>query len=222
MIVSFLPATRVAVARAVEQPVVQNERPARYLLTGGGVVVGTKVGEDAEFFVVQTSSGVVRVRKTDIASIDFNTGGGGATPVATTGPAPAPAPPPPVDNRYPGPSRTGHKVFTAGLWTFVGVYLFVSILGALISTADPDANWMLVPVAGPMLYYQFGDLHREVFGILLLTTILEGAAFTTMIIGAAMGSGDAEASRGFHLADGVDLAPIVARDAGGLLLSMDW
>jgi hypothetical protein len=113
-------------------------------------------------------------------------------------------------------------VFSAGLWTFVGIYLAVALTGAFVSIADPDANWMLVPVAGPILYYKFGDLDRSALGILLLSTILEGAAAVTMVIGAAlMASNDRTASRGFELAEGVDLLPMVAKDAGGLALALE-
>jgi len=73
-----------------EAPVVPNDRPMRFVLTAGAEVVGTRVGEDAETFTVQTANGLVRVRKVDIAVMDHRTGGTAPSPPPVVAPGLAP------------------------------------------------------------------------------------------------------------------------------------
>ncbi len=214
LLMSFLPATRVAQAQTTP-PVVSNERPARFVLTGGTVVVGTKISEDAEYFVVQTASGVVRVRKRDIASIDFGAGPPAqAAPAASTPPA---APPPTAEENE---SSTGGKIFSASFGTFIGIYVLTAVTGAFIAIVDADANWMLVPGAGPLLYYRLGDLSEKSLGVLILCTVLQGGAILGMLVGGVMSGGSTDASNGLRIAEGVEIVPQISRTAGGLVVGV--
>lgn len=206
-------------------PVVSNERPQRFVLTSGTTVIGTKIGEDAEFYTVQTQSGPVRIRKADISYIDFQTGGGGqiqGAPVVQQPIVAAPAPAPPAPERR--GSKSGTALFVTGLSVFAGFYFITIMVGAIASIADSDANWLFVPAAGPMLYYTIGDLDKGALGILMLTTIAQSAGLVVMILGAVlMGSSDDEASRpGFRVADGVNVMPSVAPDAAGLSAALQF
>lgn len=219
VLVLVLAAPAAALAQSSESiPVVANERPMRFVLTAGTVVIGTRVAEDAEMWTVQTQGGLVRIRKTDVAYMDFRTTeptttqAGAAVPVA----APVAAPPPPVQPRR----RRG--LLTAGISALAATYAITAAVGGIVSIWDADANWMFVPVAGPMIYYKAGDLDRDVFGLLLLSTIFQGAGMVAMIIGIVVYSNSGEqvaASRGAGM-PALAFGPMLRGDARGLLVSL--
>lgn len=201
-------------------PVVANDRPMRFVLTGGAQVIGTRVGEDAETWTVQTASGLVRVRKIDVSFMDFRTGAP-VPPPPIAGPPPVvmpvqPAPPPPP------PARPRRKsLMTAGISGLVATYAITAITGSIISTWDSDATWMLMPVAGPLLYYQAGDIDKDYVGLLLLSTLFQGASLVAMIIGIVVYSNSGEdVPVAAASAPRIALTPVLSPQVQGLRLSL--
>jgi hypothetical protein len=208
-LVAFLHALASA---AAAQPVVANERPVRYVLTGGTAVIGTRIAEDAEYYTVQTAQGPVRIRKADVAYIDFQAGGGGAAPAPT---APAqPAPPP----RRANPSNDlGAVLAGIGLAGFAVSYFFTIIVGAFVTIVDEDASYLFIPGAGPMMYYAIADPPKQVLGLLVVDTVLQAGGIAMAIAGAVLiGSDDDEARARGRFALAPWLAPLKDGGAVGL------
>jgi hypothetical protein len=211
-----------------DQPaVVSNERPMRFVLSGGNVVVGTKIAEDAEFYTVQTATGPVRIRKTDVSFMDFNTQGG-AAPVAPANPQPTYAPPPtyapvpPPVAPYPvRPRRPGRGLFIAGVIIFSIFYGMSFLYGTIGSTEEMPDLWLLLPVAGPLIFYATGTPDRDSLGLLLVDSIAQAAGLIMWIAGKSqMDRAEEEqaAQNPFRIADGVDLFPAVTTRVQGLAL----
>lgn len=169
------------------------ERPMRFILTGGTVVIGTRVGEDAEFFTVNTPSGLVRVRKSDVASMDYNVSAGTQAPLVT--PPPPALPPATFNYTAARPSRPGRGLLIAGTIMFSITY-GLTVFGATIASVDnSDAFLLLLPVAGPVVYAAASDDVDSGDGSLALfinLTLLQGAGLIMLIVGA---SKQASASR---------------------------
>lgn len=218
---SAIPATARAQDTSQSIPIVSNERPTRFVLTGGGQVIGTRISEDAETWTVQTAQGLVRVRKLDIAYMDFRTGAAAPPPVAPTAPpvVVAASPPPPA----PPPERSRRKgLLRAGITGLAVSYGITAGIGAIASIWEPDANWLLMPVAGPLLYYQVGDLDRGVLGLLLLSTVFQAASLVALVVGIVVYSRDDGGDAGAQLPAPPRLAvtPLLSPDLGGLALSL--
>jgi len=218
-------------AQPIEQPppppvAAPPERPMRFILTGGTVVIGTRVGEDSEFFTVNTASGLVRVRKADVASMDYNVASGTqAAPVAT----PAPTLPPPTFNYTAArPSRPGRGLLIAGTIMFSITY-GLTVFGATIASVDnSDAFLLLVPVAGPVIYAAVSDDVSSGDGALALfinLTLLQGAGLLMLIIGASKSASanqpaQALAPNQFRLGQAdLRIDPVVSPRLQGLALS---
>jgi hypothetical protein len=226
-IAAWLGTLSVLAGSAAAQPVVENERPMRFVLTRGAEVVGTRVGEDAETFTVQTASGLVRVRKVDIAYMDYRT----SPPPVVVPAAPSPAPPPVAPAIAPAPApapvyvaspppRRRQTLLRAGITGLAVSYAITAGIGAIASIWESEANWMLVPVAGPMIYYQVADLEREVLGLLLLSTIVQGASLAALIVGIAVASRGADEATARAAAPRLVVAPTVGPGGGGLAMSL--
>lgn len=175
----------------------QAERPMRFILTGGTVVIGTRVGEDAEFFTVNTASGLVRVRKSDVASMDYNVSAG--TTQAPPAVAPAQQLPPPTFNyTAQRPSRPGRGLLIAGTIMFSITY-GLTVFGATIASVDnSDAFLLLLPVAGPVVYAAASDDVDADDGSLALfinLTLLQGAGLIMLIVGASKGASARQGER---------------------------
>ena len=217
-------------AQAIEQPppppiAAPAERPMRFILTGGTVVIGTRVGEDAEFFTVNTASGLVRVRKSDVSSMDYNASAGTQPPVAT----PPPTLPPPTFNYTAArPSRPGRGLLIAGTIIF-SISYGLTVFGATIASVDnSDAFLLLVPVAGPVIYAAASDDVDSGDGALALfinLTLLQGAGLIMLIVGASKGASarqqaQAVAPNQFRLGQAdLRIDPIIAPRLQGLALS---
>ncbi len=222
----------VPTAPSAEPVVVANERPMRFVLTGGNVVIGTKTGEDAEFYTVQTASGAVRIRKTDIAFMDFNTDAGatpplvqGAAPPPTYTPPPpmyAPVAPPPVAPYPARPRRPGRGLFIAGVIVFSVFYGLTALIGTIASTEESSALWLLIPVAGPLVFYATGSPDRDAFGLLLVDSLAQAGGLTMWIVGRSImdAAEGGQASNPFEVADGVELVPLVTTRTQGAGLSL--
>lgn len=214
-----------------EPPVATNERPMRFVLTGGNVVIGTKIGEDAEFYTVQTASGPVRIRKSDIAFMDFNVQAGTTAPtMPMQPPQPVYAPPayPPVSPPvapYPArPRRPGRGLFIAGVIVFSVFYGLTALGGTIASTESPSALWLLIPVAGPLVFYAAGDADKDAFGILLVDSVAQAAGLVMWIMGRSImdaAEEEGQVANPFRIADGVDLLPVTTAQAQGAVLSVD-
>lgn len=177
------------IAQSPPPPVAQApvERPMRFILTGGTVVIGTRTAEDAEFFTVNTANGLVRVRKSDVASMDYNTTAGTAAPQVAPGPQ---LPPPTFNYTATRPSRPGRGLLIAGTIMFSITY-GLTVFGATIASVDnSDAFLLLLPVAGPVVYAAVADEDTDDGSLALFInlTILQGAGLIMLIIGAAKGS----------------------------------
>jgi hypothetical protein len=198
----------------------------RFILTGGTVVIGTRVGEDGEFFTVSTSSGLVRVRKSDIASMDYNVGGG--TAVVQTPPPPA-YPTTPTYNYTPArPRRPGRGLLIAGTIVF-SISYGLTVFGATIASVDnSDAFLLLLPVAGPIVYgAASNDVEGESFALLFNLSLVQGAGLLMLIIGASKGSSAPEDGaqalepNRFQLGRHIDVRvdPVLTSGLQGLALS---
>lgn len=219
---ALLPA---ASASAQSAPVVQNARPSRYVLTQGAVVEGVPIGEDATYFVVRTAQGDVRIRKVDVARIEFS----GAPAVAPPPPAVAAPPPTPVaafetdDEREDRVERDKAEAqrsaaFWGGFLGFATVYGLTVGGAAIGSIFEPEAAWLYIPLAGPLLYGHYGQVNDLGWALLGMLTFFQGGAALALLVGAIIWAAskdpeDAEAS--LELANGVDLAI----DARGLRLA---
>lgn len=162
------------------------ERPMRFILTGGTVVIGTRVAEDAEFFTVNTASGLVRVRKSDVASMDYNVTAGTQAPptVAPQGPQ---LPPPTFNYTATRPSRPGRGLLIAGTIMFSITY-GLTVFGATIASVEnSDAFLLLLPVAGPVVYAAVADEDTGDGSLALFInlTLLQGAGLIMLIVGAS-------------------------------------
>ncbi len=170
-------------AISLGQPVVANEPPSRWVLTGGTVVVGTKVSEEPEYYVVQTSSGVVRIRKVDLARIELQ----GAVAPAPTAPAPAPAAPAPATPApAPRDESSGAGTFLRGLGLFGASYGIAAIIGVIVVAAgEPEGNLLLIPVAGPVLFFQDATLNLQSVLYVGLDVVAQAVGLGMMIFGMA-------------------------------------
>jgi len=188
------------------QPVVENAPPAQWILTSGTVVVGTQVSEDAEFYTVQTSQGLVRIRKTDLARIDLH---GASQPVVSSSPAiassapPAPVPAPRVED-----DDGGGTLFLEGLGCFALSYGITALVGALVALADDDGNLLFIPVAGPILFGDAQGVASNDWVYLVIDSVLQGAGIVAMIAGLATWGAGGEAR--------LHAAPWYASGAGGI------
>lgn len=200
------------------------ERPMRFILTGGTVVIGTRVGEDAEFFTVNTASGLVRVRKSDVASMDYNVTAGTATPTITPQPQ---LPPPSFNYTATRPTRPGRGLLVAGTIMF-SISYGLTVFGATIASVEnSDAFLLLLPVAGPVVYAAVADEDTSDGSLALFInlTLLQGAGLLMLIIGASKSSsasrpGQSELAPQLRLGQ-VDLRvdPIASPRLQGLALS---
>lgn len=178
------------IAEPAPQPAapVVAERPMRFILTGGTVVIGTRVAEDAEFFTVNTASGLVRVRKSDVASMDYNVSAGTQAPAIAPQPPPQQQLPPPSFNyTATRPSRPGRGLLVAGTIMF-SISYGLTVFGATIASVEnSDAFLLLLPVAGPVVYAAVADEDTGDGSLALFInlTLLQGAGLIMLIVGAS-------------------------------------
>jgi hypothetical protein len=207
-------------------PIVQSpaERPMRFILTGGTVVIGTRMAEDAEFFTVNTATGLVRVRKSDVSSMDYNVMSGTQAPVTM---APAPQLPPPTFNYTASrPRRPGRGLLIAGIILF-SVSYGLTVFGASIAAVDNDSALLLfVPVAGPVLFAAVDEASDGSVALFINLTILQAAGLIMLVIGATKGSSAPEQTAASHLPNSlrigraeVRLDPVISPRLQGLALS---
>jgi len=191
-------------------PVVVNAPPARWVLTQGAVIEGTQISEDAEYYVVRTASGEVRIRKVDVARIDI----AGAAPVVAPVAAPVAAAPVVVRERSEEETeeeaaaneaakkrKESEGAFWGGVTAFGVVYGLTFVGGAIGSAWDPEAVWLYVPLAGPLLYGARANVDDTGWALLGMLTFFQGGSFLALIVGtilwAAAPSADAPAPSAF-------------------------
>lgn len=216
---------RIAAAQSPEAalpPIVEpgprplDARPMRFLLSTGAVVIGTRIGENAEAIGVQTGAGVTTLRKSDIVSMDYQVERGRSfdlrsQPVPLARPAPpVPEPPPlaPAPRRHPGRGAT-----IAGAIIFSLSYA-VSCLGALVAVnVGDDVGFLLaLPVAGPVLW---GVTDRDNLATALVLTAGQtlGAALLTHGIMSAH-----EADEVARPVRGWSVSPILTAEVQGVVV----
>jgi len=218
---------RVAAAQSPEAPLppivspsppALDPRPMRFLLSTGAVVIGTRIGENAEAMGVQTRTGIVTLRKTDIVAMDYRIERGRnfdlrSQPVPLARPAPpTPEPPPeePRPRRHPGRGAT-----IAGAIVFSLAY-GVSCLAALISVSASDDDtgaFLALPIAGPIIW-GLHDRDDVTTGLLLTATQTVGAALLAFGI---MGAHEADEDGPYRRAFGV--APVLTAEVRGLVVA---
>ncbi|MBI2894617.1 MAG: hypothetical protein HYY06_13775 [Deltaproteobacteria bacterium] len=202
------------------------ERPMRFILTGGTVVIGTRVGEDAEFFTINTSTGLVRVRKSDIASMDYNVTSG-AAPVVQQPQQPIVSTPVPAYT-YARPRKPGRGLLVAGTIVFSISYGLTVFAATVASVDNPDAFLLLLPVAGPIVYgASSDDVEGEAFALLFNLSVVQGAGLLMLIIGASKGSSSSNESQTAAAPNELDLGggasvrvdPVLVAGVQGLAFS---
>lgn len=199
-------------------PVVTNARPSRYVLTQGAVVEGVQTGEDAEYFVVRTANGDVRIRKVDIARIEFV---GPVGPRNQDAPPASPAPVSAVSREQQADDEAEDRreaekaeaqrsgAFYAGVLGFGTVY-GLTVLGAAIgSFFDPEAAWLYIPLAGPLLYAKYGGFGDDGWVLLGALTFFQGGSALALLVGAIIWAASS------------DPEPDASLDLGGAHVAMD-
>lgn len=139
---------------------IQDAQPVTFVLTGGNRIVARRVGEDAEFFWVESDGRMARIRKADIASVDFRPDLAPPPPAAPARPATdreawSQVAPPPEAPRGRGMVIWGSILF--------GLGYTAAIAGSLSSETADDGTALLLalPIAGPFLYAATGAERSE-------------------------------------------------------------
>lgn len=201
-------------------------QPMRYVLTNGTAIIGTEVGGDAEWVMIQTPNGVMQVRRVEIASMDYQTGQVGVVV------APQPQTPPPGYMVSPPPRRRGRGLIIAGSIVFGISYGLPALIG--VSSSSPSALWFLMPVVGPILWANntdcsgdFADGCRTLAVTLgAFLTAIQAAGAVMLVVGLSMRSGDdAQAEAELRFADATPrlrLEPVLAPGYQGLSLHTEF
>jgi hypothetical protein len=179
---------------------IHDDRPMRFVMLGGNVVAGRRVGEDREFFWVALEPGgqLARVRKSEVGSMDYRTG-----ELAPAGPAPAartePETPPPLDIGPDDPSN-GRSRRGRGLVIGGGVLFGLFYLGtAVYAPAAPGPGSLLfIPIFGPIFYGAAQELGGDEMALMVIASLLQAAGALMLYFGVRQmtQSSDAEAASG--------------------------
>jgi hypothetical protein len=201
-------------------------QPMRFILTNGTVLIGTQVGGDAEWVMVQTDSGVVQVHRTQISSMDYQIGQGAIAVVA-------PQPPPPVVQfAGPPPRRRGRGLLIAGSIVFGISYGLTALIGVTAGQESPSALWFLLPVAGPVMWARTTecsddllDLCRAMattFGVFIAA--IETAGMVMLVVGLSMraSSEEGQTAEAGQARPPLALAPVVTPGYQGLALRSEF
>jgi hypothetical protein len=150
-----------------------DDRPARFVLTGGNVVEATRIGEDAEFFWVRLPSGArARVRKSEVVSMRFDRGRRHEPPPSLD----------PLPEPEPRSSRRGRGLVVGG-----GVMFGVFYLGTLLflPSSEGPSGLLAIPVLGPVLYGVARSLDADDLLALSVVSVLQGAGAVMLVVGVA-------------------------------------
>lgn len=130
---------------------IEDARSVTFVLSGGNRIVARRIGEDPEYVWVETDGHQARIRKTDIASMDFQ--GGPARPAA---------PPPPVTNAPPAnfqyynpppPAPKGRgMVIWGGIMLGVGYTLAIAASTNESTGTDGSSILLAIPLVGPFFF----------------------------------------------------------------------
>jgi hypothetical protein len=231
----FLLVSFVSLPVAFAQPIVEAQanvqappprQPMRYILANGNVLIGTEVGGDAEWLMIQTQNGVIQVRRTEISSMDYQVGQAGVAIMA-------PNQPPPVYMQQPPPRRRGRGLVIAGSILFGISYGLSALIGISVGHESPSAYWFLLPVAGPVVWAATVDCgstdglddgcRAGAYFAGWFITLVQAAGMGMLIGGIAMGSSSddpGQAEGGLRLAGHpLDIAPVLTPGYQGLALS---
>lgn len=241
-----MPPTRLALAVAVAlaasstapaeaQPIVEVQagaqapmptQPMRFILTSGTILVGTEVGGDAEWVMVQTDAGVVQVRRSEISSMDYQTGQGAIAVVAP------PPQPPPVQFGGPPPRRRGRGLLIAGSIVFGISYGISAFIGVSAGQESPSALWFLLPVAGPVVWAttvdcggDIFDLCRSmalIFGVFSAAVETAGVVMLAVSLSLRASSEEGQSAEAGPARPALALAPVVTPGYQGLALRSEF
>jgi hypothetical protein len=126
-------------------------RDVTFVLTGGNRVVGRRIGEDPEFIWIEANGRQARVRKSEIATMDFRVG---VAPPPPTFSSPRQQQPPPLQFYVqPTPAPRGRGMVIWG-GVLLGVGYTIAIAAALDDSTGTDGSSLLlaIPVVGPFLF----------------------------------------------------------------------
>ncbi|MBI2894616.1 MAG: hypothetical protein HYY06_13770 [Deltaproteobacteria bacterium] len=168
---------------------IHDDRPMRFVMTGGNVVAGRRVGEDQEFFWVALEPGgeLARVRKSEVGSMDYRLG-----EPAPDAPASAaaraeraePETPPPLDLGPEDPS-SGRARRGRGLVIGGGVLFGLFYLGtAVYAPAAPGPGALLfIPIFGPIFYGAAQELGGDEMALMVIASLLQAGGALMLYLG---------------------------------------
>jgi hypothetical protein len=188
---------------------ISDERPMRFVMGGGNVVVGRRIGEDADFFWILIDGRPARVRKSEVASMDYR----------VDEPAPshereAQELPPPLDSGFGDVEPRRHR--GTGLVIGGSILFGLFYLGSAVyaPSADGPGGLLLIPVFGPIFYGFAQELGGDDMAVLVVASVLQAGGALMVYFGLRqMAAGHrGEARRAGRLA----VWPYLTADTGGL------
>jgi len=131
---------------------IQDGRTVTFVLTGGNRVVARRIGEDPEFVWIEANGRQARIRKAEIASMEFQ-GTGAPPPPAFSSPGQPQQPPPLQYYTPPPPAPRGRGMVIWG-GVLLGVGYTIAIAASLDDSTGTDGSSMLlaIPIVGPFLF----------------------------------------------------------------------
>lgn len=186
----------------------------RYTLTDGSVVVGSPVAEDAESVTVQAAIGLVRLKRSQIASV---------MPAAPPAPSPQPvlimAPAPQVVKAPAPPRRStqGLRLVFSGASAFITAYGMTVLVAAVASRLnDPFAPLGYVPFAGPLMWWSALAGRSVGLTLAIVDTVVQSLGVLCIVLGAV------EMATENAAGDGVSLVPVLDGHGGRFALVGRW
>lgn len=165
---------------------IQDARDVTFVLTGGNRVVGRRIGEDPEFIWIEANGRQARIRKTEIATMDFQTGVAPAPPSFSGPPRQQQQqqqPPPLQFYVPPTPAPRGRGMVIWG-GVLLGVGYTIAIAAALDDSTGTDGSSMLlaIPVVGPF-FFAATDAAEAEPAVFILDGLMQAAGVLLLYIG---------------------------------------
>ncbi|MBI2894147.1 MAG: hypothetical protein HYY06_11400 [Deltaproteobacteria bacterium] len=162
---------------------IEDPRPMRFVMAGGNLVVGRRVGEDPEFVWIVLDGQLARVRKAEISSMDFR----------VDEPAPPASPPVALPSHHETralpqtfeiaepPRRRGRGLVIWGA-ILLGISYGLSSLAAL-SQESESAILLAIPIVGPALYATTDDVKDDDITLFIGLSLVQAAGALMLYFG---------------------------------------